>query len=191
MYKNVILLGAVLLLLSACVTAEAMFGKSGGQAATTASIEQQTTSQAQQQPTMLQRALAANKKLTAERNALSSELEMANAHIAQLKHKTGKSPQQPLIGNADVDVYLSHVNDREHERIYIALKKKGFSPKYPALPNGMSMARSTTVFYYDAEFISTAGVLAQELAKALNGQVTVKKGASAFNKNKLVVQIRG
>jgi len=78
-----------------------------------------------------------------------------------------------------------------HNQVVLALREHGFVPDYPSLPQGMGMASKTTVFYYDAGYIETAGVVAQLLARVLKTNVTIQKGVSQMPANKLIAQISG
>jgi len=207
MCKTNVTLLAVLLMLSACSTVETFFEPSEDAVPEKAVVAAQPAPEPVAFSPSQVETLNDNLRLIRENRAIKARLAAAEGRNAELETKLAElsrqqaKPAAPVVqpvsqsellaSSADVDVYQRNVGRMTQQQIAAALSKKGFSPKYPSLPNTMSMASRTMVFYYDNSYISTAGVLAQELAAVPGKPVAVKKGASSFAKNKIVVQIVG
>jgi len=204
MHKSNFALFAILLMLSACSAVGGIFGSSEEEAVekeivvTHPAAEPATLSAAQLET------LNDNLRLIRENRVLEARLAAAaarnaklEARIAQLTQKQVKPVTMPvvrpvsLVSSADVEIYQRDVVPLIQQKIASAVQQRGFSPKYPSLPDAMGMASKTTVFYYDRSYISTAGILAQELAAVLKVPVAAKKGASSFARNKIIIQIIG
>ncbi len=129
----------------------------------------------------------ANNRIT----GLQAQVQSLSARLEQ--QKTVAEEKNRLAGAADVDldVYSTGVSETDASQIENAMKLKGFQPHYPTLPKTMTMSRTTTVYYYDSNYIPVAGALAQDLANTLNHKVVTRKGASSFPKNKIIVHMRG
>lgn len=157
-------------------------------------------------------------KLKRGNQALNEKLGSANKHIAELEMIAAKLAQQleiktaelrelnnrpmPTVqalrvqdvaqaASADVDVYHLGVDQHIQQIAKDAMQQKGFMPHYPALPDTMGMASSTTVFYYDDSFVSVAANLVKQLAGVLNSEVKIMKGVSPYKRNKLIVHMIG
>jgi len=199
MCKTNVTLLAVFLMLSACSTVETFFEPSEDAVPEKVVAAQPAPELVAFSPSQVE-TLNDNLRLIRENRAIKARLAAADSRNAELADELARlskpqvkpvSQSKLLASSADVDIYQRNVDRYTQQKIAEAVKQKGFSPKYPALPNSMGMASKATVFYYDSSFISTAGILAQELAAVLGKPVAVKKGASAFAKNKIIVQIVG
>lgn len=122
--------------------------------------------------------------------ALREALKQVNARVATLQAGQD-SGAKSLAAAVDLNIYERNMGRSAHNQVVLALREHGFVPDYPSLPQGMGMASKTTVFYYDAGYIETAGVVAQLLARVLKTNVTIQKGVSQMPANKLIAQISG
>lgn len=93
--------------------------------------------------------------------------------------------------SANVDIYTVKISSSLQQHITDTVGKKGFTAKFPAKSESMSMADTTTVFYYDTSYKAVAKMLADELASMSSGNVSLRKGASPYSKNKIIAHIIG
>jgi len=162
----------------------------------------QTLSDASHQP-QIQDKSGMYAKLVRENGALRAKLKEENNKVSGLQsqvqnlsarlnqQKTVAQDKSRLAAEVDLDVYSRGVSETVASQTTVAMKSKGFQPKYPKLPTTMTISRATTVYYYDSSYIPAAGMLAQDLANILNHKVVTRKGASSFAKNKIIVHMRG
>jgi len=107
-------------------------------------------------------------------------------HIA-LSDNEEAEPATP--GTADVDIYTLKIAKQLEQRIAENISKKGFTAKFPEKSKSMSMANTTTVFYYHAAYKNIALILVKEFSDMSGSKVTLRKGASPFKQNKIIVHI--
>jgi len=110
------------------------------------------------------------------------------------KVKTGKtSPTDlsALIAATDLDIYTQRIAPSLQQNIGEAMSQDGFKPKFPSRPVDMDLTSATTVFYYDAAHKTVAKKLVQSLASITRGNITLRKGASPYPKNKIIAHIIG
>ena len=93
--------------------------------------------------------------------------------------------------SADLDIYTVKISNSLQQQIAKTIVKKGFASNFPVKSESMSMTSTTTVFYYDESYMMVAKTLADELAHMSGSKVILRKGASAFSKNKIIAHIIG
>lgn len=127
--------------------------------------------------------LKANSKLASAKKAAS-----AKAHA-----KTTSTPASldSLIATSDLDVYVQRIARPLQQDIGATLSQRGFKPKFPVRPAGMGLSRTTTVFYYQARYKPVANKLVKILSDITKDDVLLKKGASPYPGNKIIVHIIG
>jgi len=187
-----------LLMAVACSPVGPLF-ESGAQVragSSTALAENKTTELGQENQTLNKKLNAANKRnseLEMIAAKLAQQLDMKTAELRELRNKPAPAPVEDtsMAASADVDVYHLGVAQETQQIAKDAMQQKGFMPKYPALPDSMGVAYSTTVFYYDDSFIAVAADLVKQLSAALNSEVRIRRGVSPYEKNKLIVHIVG
>lgn len=91
----------------------------------------------------------------------------------------------------DIDVYTARVSSELQKKVADGLKEKGYEGKFPALPAGMGLTSATTVFYYDPGYKDEAESLVAALSELTGGWVILRKGTSAYPKNKLIIHLIG
>ncbi len=114
-------------------------------------------------------------------------------HVAA-KTKTKKatpSDLSKLIATSDLDIFTQKIAPSLQQNIGDAISNVGFKPKFPTRPAGMGLSRATTVFYYDASHKAVAEKLVASLASITRGTVALRKGASPYPDNKIIVHIIG
>ncbi|OIO69135.1 MAG: hypothetical protein AUJ57_09590 [Zetaproteobacteria bacterium CG1_02_53_45] len=92
---------------------------------------------------------------------------------------------------ADVDIYTVNIAESQQQGITAELGKTGFAAKFPEKRKSMDMANRTTVFYYHDSYKHVAERLVKALGDVSSGKVLLRKGASPFGRNKIVVHIIG
>lgn len=92
---------------------------------------------------------------------------------------------------AELDIYTVKISTSLQQQIAESIGKKGFVATFPEKSKTMSMTDSTTVFYYDSSYRAVAKLLTDELTEMSGSSVTLRKGASPFSKNKIIVHIIG
>jgi len=115
-------------------------------------------------------------------------------HVAAKTGKTKKSTLISLAGliaSSDLDIYTQRIAPSLQQRIGEAVSHDGFKPKFPPRPAGMGLSNATTVFYYDTSHKAAAEQLVKSLASITRGRVALRKGASPYPANKIIVHIIG
>ncbi len=160
-------------------------------------------------------AYKAQERLEDEKNELRLDLADAHERIGELETRIKSLDQalerkkvSPKISNmksraagaatvvatpetADVDIYTVDIEEALRQNIADGLGNKGFAAKFPAKRQSMSMANSTTVFYYNDSYKQVALQLVKDLSEMSKRKVILRKGASPFKKNKIVAHIIG
>jgi len=106
-----------------------------------------------------------------------------------------KSPLQtvrkPSPATADLDLYTSNIAPSLLTAMTEKLSEHRFHAKFPAPSAKMSMATTTTVFYYDRSYKRVANDLLSVLSDVSKKRVILRRGSSPFAKNKIVVHLVG
>jgi len=136
--------------------------------------------------------------------SMDKKLVSARASLKAAKKKTGAASNKAtratthtstslpaLIAATDLDVFTQKIASSLQQSIGEALSKVGFKPKFPERPASMGLSRATTVFYYDASYKAAAEKLVKSLADITSGNVFMRKGASPYPRNKIIVHIIG
>jgi len=132
---------------------------------------------------------------------MDSKLVSARASLKAAKKKhvaaKAKTPKPTsakltaLVAASDLDVYTQRIAPSLQQNIGEAMDKSGFKAKFPSRPAGMGLSRATTVFYYDASYKAVAEKLVKSLASITRGNIALRKGASPYPDNKIIVHIIG
>jgi len=112
-------------------------------------------------------------------------------HATSKVKKTASANLDVLSAASDLDVYTYKIALSLQQGIGKSISKGGFKAKFPVRPDSMALSRSTTVFYYDASYKSVAEKLVTSLATITKGNVLLRKGASPYPKNKIIVHLIG
>jgi len=129
-------------------------------------------------------------KLVSARASLKATKKKRAAAKAKTKKITA-SDLSRLVAASDLDVYTQRIAPSLQQNIGAAMSKSGFNAKFPARPAGMGLSRATTVFYYNASHKAVAEKLVTSLASITRGTVALRKGASPYPDNKIIVHIIG
>ncbi|MDQ6969901.1 MAG: hypothetical protein Q9M16_05280 [Mariprofundus sp.] len=103
-----------------------------------------------------------------------------------LSVQSGVSP-----ASANVDIYMKHVSAIVKQELVSAIQAKGFKPKFPKLLDSMNLSSQTTVYYYHRSYEAVAQDMVKLLAASSHDVVTLKRGASPYAKNKIIVHVIG
>jgi len=132
---------------------------------------------------------------------MDSKLVSAKASLKAVKKKHGaakaKAPKptladlSALIAASDLDIYTHKIAPSLQQSLGEAMSNDGFKPEFPSRPAGMGLSRSTTVFFYDVTYKPVAEKLVKTLASITRGSIALRKGASPYPKNKIIVHMIG
>ncbi|PIP01625.1 MAG: hypothetical protein COW18_00410 [Zetaproteobacteria bacterium CG12_big_fil_rev_8_21_14_0_65_54_13] len=117
----------------------------------------------------------------------------SRAKTAAAKPETrGKvRPIEATAASVDLDIYNAQIAPELQQAVTQALAEKGFKGKYPAPSEKMSMADTTTVFYYDKSYKGLAESLLAVLTDVSKARVVLRKGSSPYPANKIIVHMIG
>jgi len=123
-----------------------------------------------------------------------ASLKAARKKRVATKVKTKKATSSDLAGliaTSDLDIFTQKIAPSLQQSIDDAISRDGFKAKFPPRPAGMGLSRETTVFYYNANHKAVAEKLVKSLASITRGSVALRKGASPYPDNKIIVHIIG
>lgn len=126
-------------------------------------------------------------------NRLTARAARKRAPTAAAHKGTAKTAASAAAtaASADLDIYTANIAPALQQSVAQALIEKGFKGKYPPPSEKMSMANTTTIFYYDKSYKGVAESLLAILARVTNAKVVLRKGSSPFARNKIIVHMIG
>lgn len=165
-------------------------------------------------------AIKGQERLKKENSSLREKLDDAQARVADLEARIKKldnrltaraarrstpaatapkgaaKPKTPAstsatAASADLDIYTANIAPALQQSLAQALVEKGFKGKYPPPSEKMSMANTTTIFYYDKSYKGVAESLLAILADITKAKVILRKGSSPYANNKIIVHMIG
>jgi len=115
----------------------------------------------------------------------------AKEAVAKPDAKGKVKPVDATAATVDLDIYNAKIAPELQQAVMQALAQKGFKGKYPAPSEKMSMADTTTVFYYDKSYKGVAESLLAVVADVSKARVLLRKGSSPYPANKIIVHMIG
>ncbi len=128
---------------------------------------------------------------SAKRHAAAKQSPARSKPKQVVAKAAGKAELAQLIARADLDIYTQRIAPSLQQSIGSAIANAGFKPKFPPRPSTMGLSRATTIYYYDASYKAVAERLVQSLVSITRGKVSIRKGASPYPANKIIVHVIG
>jgi len=110
---------------------------------------------------------------------------------SSLKKVTMSTQAGATPASANVDVYVKHISRALKQRIIDSIQTSGFQPKFPKRLDSMHLSDNTTVYYYDRSYAPVAQRMVHSLQANSSSKVILRRGASPYAKNKIIVHIIG
>ncbi|WP_236075308.1 hypothetical protein [Mariprofundus sp. EBB-1] len=134
-------------------------------------------------------------KISSQSSALKKAQKRAKASHSKTR-ASAKIPQpadksRASNASASVEIYLNNIPTALQNSIIKSIKEDKFRPTFPALTKSMHLSKKTTIFYYNETYKNIANNLRNILMAQNKGKVLLKKGASAYAANKIIVHLIG